>query len=647
MSDLERLRRRLDREKAARREAEAIAEETTRTLYDRQQELVLLESVAVASNESAGAVEAMQVTLERVCGFLGWPVGHGWVVEEGGSRMVACGVSYVEDEEHFRDFTEGSSDWTFAAGQGLPGRVLESGAAAWIEDVVVDPNFPRAAVAAAAGLHGAVAFPVLVDGETAAVIECFTDSPYRPPPEMVRVLEQAGRQLARVFDRARTEARLLHQANHDSLTALPNRVLFNDRLDQALAYARRQGGSRTAVLLLDLDRFKEVNDTLGHHQGDRLLREVGERLRGTLREVDTIARLGGDEFAMILPLVEDELAAVTAAERLRGVLSEPIALDGVQVQVDASIGIALYPDHGRDRETLVRQADVGMYEAKRTHAGQMVYTAEHDPYSPRRLGMVAALRAALDAGELILHYQPKVAVGSGALCGVEALVRWPDPERGLVPPGEFIPLAESTGLIKPLTLFVLREALRQVRAWRDEGMEVPVAVNLAARSLLDPGFPDQVARLLAETGVPAALLELEVTETMMLEDPKRSLDVLTRLDAMGIALSIDDFGTGYSSLAQLKRLPVRTLKIDRGFVASMCSDERDAFIVRSSIQLGHNLGLTVVAEGVEDGATLGALSALGCDTAQGFMIKRPCAAAELTPWLRAEDGPGYPRVAMV
>jgi diguanylate cyclase (GGDEF)-like protein len=640
MSDTERLRRRLDRERAARREAEAIAEETTRALFDRQQELILLESVAVASNESEGVVEAMQVALERVCGYLNWPVGHGWLVEDRGEAMLPCGVSYVSDRARFGTFAAESAGWTFAAGEGLPGRVLASGRAAWIEDVVVDPNFPRAAAAASVGLHGAVAFPVIVAGEPAAVLECFTDSPYRPAPEMVRVLEQAGRQLARVFDRARTEAELLHQASHDSLTELPNRVLFNDRLDQALAYARRQDSSRTAVLLLDLDRFKEVNDTLGHHQGDRLLREVGDRLRGTLREADTIARLGGDEFALILPLVDDEAAAVRAAERLRAALAEPISLDGVQVQVDASIGIALYPDHGEDRETLVRQADVGMYEAKRTHAGHMVYAAEHDPYSPRRLGMVAALRAALEAGRLILHYQPKVSVGSGEVRGVEALVRWPDPERGLVPPAEFIPLAESTGLIKPLTVFVLRAALAQARLWLDGGLEVPVAVNLAARSLLDVGFPDRVAELLKEARVAPALLELEVTETMMLEDPTRSLEVLTRLDAMGIALSIDDFGTGYSSLAQLKRLPVRSLKIDRGFVASMCSDDRDAFIVRSSIQLGHNLGLTVVGEGVEDSATLVALGSLGCDNAQGYLIKRPCPADELTPWLQAESRHG-------
>ncbi len=635
MSDEDRLRRRLERERAARREAEAIAEQTTRALYDRQQELILLEVVAVASNESTGVADAMQVAIERVCGYLDWPVGHGWVVDAAGARLVSCGPGFVADPELFSAFSGESHEMSFEDGVGLPGRVRTSARLEWIEDVVVDPNFPRADVAAAAGLHGAVAFPVTLDGVVVAVIECFTESAFRPPAEVVRVLEHTGAQLARVFDRARNEAALLHQATHDTLTGLPNRALFNDRLELALALARRQDDSRTAVLLVDLDRFKEVNDTLGHHQGDMLLREVGERLKGTLRETDTIARLGGDEFALILPLVVDEEGAVGAAMRMQKVLADPIALDGVLVQVDASIGIALYPDHGADSETLVRQADVGMYDAKRSHAGHKVYVAAHDPYSPRRLGMVAALRSALDNEELILHYQPKVAVGGGELCGVEALVRWPDPERGLVPPADFIPLAESTGLIKPLTIYVLKQALAQVGEWLDKGLEVPVAVNLAARSLLDAGFPGQVAALLKDAGVPPELLELEVTETMMLEDPTRSMEVLTRLDAMGIALSIDDFGTGYSSLAQLKRLPVRTLKIDRGFVAAMCSDDRDAFIVRSSIQLGHNLGLTVVAEGVEDSSTLAALGTLGCDSAQGYLIKRPCAADELTAWLMA------------
>ena len=304
------------------------------------------------------------------------------------------------------------------------------------------------------------------------------------------------------------------------------------------------------------------------------------------------------------------------------------------------MGTALYPQHGHDADTLVRQADVGMYEAKRSHAGHVIYSAERDPYSSERLGMVAALRHALESRHLVLHYQPKVDVQEHAVRGVEALVRWQDPERGMIPPGDFIPLAERTGLIRPITTFVLREALAQVRAWLNDGLRVPVAVNLSARSLLDTGFPDQVAQLLGEARVPAELLELEVTESMMLEDPKLSREVLSRLDAMGISLSVDDFGTGYSSLAQLRRLPVSELKIDRGFVSSMQSDDRDAFIVRSSIQLGQNLGLKIVAEGVEDMETIESLRRLGCDIVQGYAIMRPVPSSELTGWLHEQAAAG-------
>jgi len=635
MSELERLRRRLERERAARREAEAIAERSTRELYDRQQELILLEAVAAASNESLDLHSALGLALERVCRHLDWPVGHAYVLEEDAGRLACAAVRYVADVDRYGEFARVTEGMAFSAGEGLPGRVLADAAPVWIEDVVVDPDFPRTAAAVAAGLHAAVAFPVWVDGRPAAVLECFSERVHRPAPELLRVLGQAGAQLARVVERTATEARLRHEATHDPLTGLPNRALCGDRLTQALALARRQDGARAAVALLDLDRFKEVNDTLGHHQGDRLLGEVGARLATTLRESDTIARLGGDEFGLVLPLIADEAGAVIAATRLQEALRAPFQLDGVLVQVDASIGIALYPDHGGDPQTLLRRADVAMYEAKRTHAGHQLYVPACDPYSPARLGMVAALRRGLDAGELLLHYQPKVGVADTALHGVEALVRWPDPERGLVPPAEFIPLAERTGLIKPLATYVLRAALAQTRCWLDAGMRIPVAVNIAVRSLLDVRFPAEVAALLAEADVPAELLELEVTESTMLGDPEQSLTVLNELSDLGVSISIDDFGTGYSSLAQLKRLPVHELKIDRGFVASMLRDDRDAFIVRSTIQLGHNLGLRVVAEGVEDSDTLRDLDALSCDTVQGYLIQRPVPADELTSWLLA------------
>jgi diguanylate cyclase (GGDEF)-like protein len=638
MSELERLRRRLERERAARREAETIAERTTRALYDRQQELVLLEGVAAACNEAVGVTDAVRLTLECVCRHLDWPVGQGYVLDATGQRLTCAGVGYCADEARFGAFARVSEQLTFAAGQGLAGRVLAAGAPVWIPDMVVEHSFPRAKIAARVGLHAAVAFPVVVDGRPVAVLECFSEAVHRETPELLRVLGHAGAQLARVLERVANAERLRHEATHDTLTGLPNRAFFGDRLSEALARACREDGARAAVALLDLDRFKEVNDTLGHQQGDRLLEQVGARLSGTLRKSDTIARVGGDEFGFVLPLAVDAADAVTAAVRLQDALREPFLLEGVMVQVDVSIGMALYPDDGEDAETLVRRADIAMYEAKRTHAGHLLYRSEHDPYSPTRLGMAAALRRALEAGELVLHYQPKVAVEGGEVRGVEALVRWPHPQRGLVLPDEFIPLAERTGLIKPLTTYVVRTALAQTREWLDSGLRVPVAINIAARSLLDPGFPDEIAVLLARAGVPADLLELEVTESTMLEDPDQSLKILNRLSAMGVALSIDDFGTGYSSLAQLERLPVREIKIDRGFVKAMSTDERNASIVRSTIQLGHNLGLHVVAEGVEDRDTLRDLGTLGCDTVQGYLIQRPVAAQDLTRWLLTRAG---------
>jgi diguanylate cyclase (GGDEF)-like protein len=387
------------------------------------------------------------------------------------------------------------------------------------------------------------------------------------------------------------------------------------------------------VAIIDLDRFKEVNDTLGHQAGDRLLIEAGRRLRRTLGASDTIARLGGDEFALILPRVRDGRDAAAVAARIAEALGDPVSLDGVLIQLDASVGIALHPDHGDDPGTLLRHADVAMYEAKRDQAGHLLYSTAYDPYSPDRLGLVAELRRALDDRALVLHYQPKVSVDGGVLHGVEALVRWPHATRGLIAPGEFIPLAEHTGLIRPLTVHVLELALAQCRRWLDDGLAIPIAVNISARSLLDEAFPDELAAQLHAAGVPPELLELEVTESSMLESPERARVLLDRLSAMGVAIAVDDFGTGYSSMAQLKALPVRRLKIDRGFIAAMGEDDRDAFIVRSAIQLGHDLGMAIVAEGVEDERTLQALHGLGCDAAQGFYIQRPVAPEQLADWL--------------
>jgi len=426
-----------------------------------------------------------------------------------------------------------------------------------------------------------------------------------------------------------------YQALHDGLTGLPNRILLHDRIGQALRQADRELVP-TALLLLDLDRFKEVNDTLGHHYGDELLVQVGQRLGDALRKVDTIARLGGDEFAVLLPRIETGEGAVAVAKKLQATLQTPFVLEGLTVDVEASIGVALYPDHGNDADELLQRADIAMYAAKGTNAGFVLFDPRQDQHSPKRLALLGELRQAIDHGQLVLHYQPKVDAHTGHVLGVEALVRWQHPTHGLVPPGEFIPLAERTGLIGPLTHYVLDAALRQCRAWRQAGDELAVAVNVSARSLLDLGFPDEVASLLARWEVPAGLLVVEITESIVMTDPTHALQVLGRLNEMGVQLSIDDFGTGHSSMAHLKSLPVQELKVDRSFVLQMASNTSDAVIVRSTVELGRNLGLRVVAEGVENSQTLQELDALGCDAIQGFYISRPVPADELTTWLEQQ-----------
>jgi diguanylate cyclase (GGDEF)-like protein len=427
-----------------------------------------------------------------------------------------------------------------------------------------------------------------------------------------------------------------HQALHDALTGLPNRELFADRLGQALRAADREL-QPAALLLLDLDRFKDVNDTLGHHHGDQLLREVGARLKGTLRQVDTVARLGGDEFAVLVPGATAEGAAAVA-EKARAALHQPLTIDGVMLDLDASIGIAVYPDHGNDAAELLQHADVAMYAAKQAHAGFMVYDPGVDQHSPRRLALLGGLRRALERDELLLHYQPKADVQTGRVLGAEALVRWQHPDHGLLGPNEFIPLAERTGLIHPLTRWVLDAALRQAATWQRAGHELSVAVNVSTRCLLDPGFPDEVAERLRAWEVPAGSLVLEVTESAVMADPARALDVLGRLHAMGVRLALDDFGTGYSSMAYLKALPVDELKVDRSFVGEMVDSPSDTMIVRSTIDLGHNLGLRVVAEGVESQDAWRKLEALGCDTAQGYYLGRPMPAADLEHWLEQPAG---------
>ncbi|MEO5680688.1 MAG: EAL domain-containing protein [Acidimicrobiales bacterium] len=445
--------------------------------------------------------------------------------------------------------------------------------------------------------------------------------------ETVAAHTSATLENGRLIDRLHREvASKEHQSLHDSLTGLPNRALFHRDVTATLSL----GPACAAVMLMDLDRFKEINDTLGHHTGDLLLVEISARLGAILDGQARVARLGGDEFAILLHPVADEADAETIARLILVALERPFTLGDLTIEIGASIGVAMYPAHADASATLLQRADVAMYEAKAAHLGYAVYAAERDQSNPRRLSLAAELRKAIENDELSVVYQPKAHLGAGRVTGVEALVRWAHPRYGSLPPDEFIPLAEHTGLIRPLTDLVLDRALRQCRAWADLGLELTVAVNLSARSLIDPDLAGNVAALLERAGVAPRMLTLEITESMMMADPVRALETMHRLAATGISLSIDDFGTGYSSLSYLKRLPVHEVKIDKSFVLNMTVEEDDASIVRSVVDLARNLRLRVVAEGVEDAPTLAALAALGCDSVQGYYLSRPVPAATLT-----------------
>ncbi|MEV5847639.1 bifunctional diguanylate cyclase/phosphodiesterase [Streptomyces sp. NPDC051985] len=441
--------------------------------------------------------------------------------------------------------------------------------------------------------------------------------------------------------RARAEEQL-----RDPLTGLPNRQWLLERIWTALDDAERIG-ARSALMLIDLDRFRSVNDTLGHLAGDRLLLQIADRLRAALPRGAEAARLGGDEFAVLLPVADSTTSATRVARGLVTALSSPLDLDGLTLVLEASAGVAVFPDHALDAEGMLRRADVAMYQAKRDRTGVEVYESKRDSNTPDRLGLLGDLRRALDAHEVQLHYQPKVRF-DGQVAGLEALVRWVHPERGKVPPDEFIAIAESSGLMPHLTEYVLETALAQVAEWRAQGLRVPVAVNVSPRDVHTPGFAGSVAARLARHGVPAGALQLEITEHVLLEDPQRAADTLAGLTGHGVKMSLDDFGTGYSSLVHLRRLPVSELKIDRSFVARLAIDNEDAEIVRCTVDLAHSLGLLVVAEGVEDDETWERLRDLGCDAVQGWLVAAAMPPEEATAWLLARGSRGWqrPRAAL-
>ena len=465
-------------------------------------------------------------------------------------------------------------------------------------------------------------------------LKVFYDERKRAEEEVHKLNDDLERRVQlRTEELAKAYEKIEHQALHDSLTKLANRTLFQDRLNQAILTGERE--KRVfALVMIDLNRFKEINDTLGHHSGDLVLQETANRLRDGLRQSDTIARLGGDEYALLLPTVKDNAGAILTLDKILQLFEKPLVIGAHQISISPSLGLSLFPKDGADAVTLLRRADIAMYEAKRRKSGHVLYTPDLEQDGADRLGMQNELLTGITNGELVLHYQPKLDIKSGSVGGVEALVRWHHPKRGMLAPDDFIPLAENTGLIKPLTKWVLTEALRQCHDWEQQGLDLAVSINISNSSLLDPGFPPMIVHALEESGVRPAKLELEISEVGIMVEPPRAIAAIMRLSEIGVQIIIDDFGTGYSSMAYLSKLPIARIKVDKSFVRDMVDNNNDAVIVRSIISLGHNLGLSVVAEGVENSATWDQLKSLGCDSAQGYCMSRPIPASQIPDWVK-------------
>ncbi|MDH5512621.1 MAG: EAL domain-containing protein, partial [Gammaproteobacteria bacterium] len=518
---------------------------------------------------------------------------------------------------------------------GLIRRAWDSGEPVWLHDFEQTAGFRRAQMAAQAGLRCAFAFPIRFDHEVLGVIEFFSRELVYPDDALVQSTRSIGSQIGQFMSRKKSEQRVRRLANFDELTELPNRSMFHQRFSLALAQARRSGRN-LALLFIDLDRFKNINDTLGHESGDHVLKAIADRLRGCLRESDTVARLGGDEFVVLMEELAKPDYVAPVAQKIIDAIAEPVILETQEIHITGSIGISAYPADGQDMPNLMKNADIAMYRAKEQGKNNyQFYSEQMNVHSVARLAMESDLRRALVRNEFLLHYQPRVNLESGRISGVEALVRWQQPGRALTPPAEFIPIAEETGLIVPIGEWVLRTACAQSKYWRDQGMaQLRVAVNLSARQFSQKDLLQTVARVLRETGLPAAALEFEITESMVMSSPADAVGLLDRLKDMGVHLSIDDFGTGYSSLGYLKRFPIDSVKIDRSFVRDLPGDADDAAITIAIIAMAHSLTLRVIAEGVETEEQLRFLREHGCDEMQGYCFSRPLPENELLALLR-------------
>jgi len=618
--------------------------DATEVLRARAAGMVLQQAAATVLAAAATIPDAVSDVLRTLCERGGWDTGFFWSVDHH-ENVLRCDALWprpqAEDPE--QTLQPQRPHAIRAAGVGIPGRVWASGEVAWMAALGTTSPGHRASMATTEGLYGVIGIPVVIGGAVHGVIE-FVGRDIRPPhADLVQSLSTIGVQIGRFMERTRAEEVLRRQALHDDLTDLPNRTLLHDRLEQALRVANRDNVS-LALLLIDLNRFKMVNDTLGHHYGDLLLREVGTRLRGALRERDTVARLGGDEFVALLP-GDEQTGATRTARKLLAALEAPVLVEGHRFVVGASIGVSVYPAHGADAPTLLRRADDAMYVAKHAAApggsAFSVYAAAREEHSPDRLTLGEALSRAIARDELALHYQPAVDFMTGDVRRVEALVHWARLED-LLPSAQVVPLAEQTHLGASLARWTLETALRQCQRWQWAGLPLGVAVNLSRSALHDPRLPDTIVGLLARYAARPSWLRIEVAEdivmSMSMKDGAGVLDALTRLHRLGIRISVDAVGTGHASLASLARLPIDELKIDASVVRQLTESHSSVAKISSTIDLGHTLGLRVVAEGIESEDTWDLLVGLGCDEAQGDYLSRPLRAGELVRQFGASPG---------
>ncbi|CEK14851.1 diguanylate cyclase (GGDEF) domain-containing protein [Chthonomonas calidirosea] len=644
---IERLQKRLERERQARKEAEAIAENGLRQLYQKQKEIELLQNVAIAANESASLISALEKTLLLVCQYMDWPVGHVYLPDiQNSNQLISSPIWYfhLPNPEHYKDFRDSVQRSPLEKGVGLPGQVLDTGKPFWVPDISQCTKCPRACLIVQYGFRSGFAFPVNVAGKCYAILEFFYGDISTPDPKIMELTEHIATQLGRVVERELATENIRHLAYHDTLTGLPNRRLFQDRLYVSLAqctrYKREMG-----VLFLDLDRFKVINDSLGHHNGDELLRQVASRLVWCVREGDTVSRSGGDEFVVLLPEVGSLEDIHNVANRILAAMQPPFRLGEHEIFVTFSIGGSAYPYAGTDAETLLKNADLALYKAKqRGRNCYEMFTPQLATQAQETLQLETSLRKAFVNHEFVVYYQPQVDTVTGQIIGMEALIRWHHPELGMIPPSEFIPLAEETGLIIPLGDWVLRTACQQAQLWYKKGHRLRVAVNLSLRQFQQANLVEDIEKILTETHLDPQLLELEITESVAMSDLARTMQVLQALKRLGVHLSLDDFGTGYSSLSSLSLLPVDTVKIDKSFIQTLQADPRNAAIVETILHMARNLQLHVVAEGVEEPQQQQFLTERHCHTVQGYLFSKPLTAQDFESLL-VQANAALPRAA--